>query len=374
MDRRDFLKTSVPALAVLGLGISGCGDDVTPEAPKPAFLPFPPLKFITRDPKFTDYRPAVDSTGTKVVFERTPFPNPNEAEETVLYLASAIGTPNQAVERFLKVPPNPPPQFPFSQTRPDWSWANQQIAFSGAPSGKATIETHIVDATGVGSHVVPNTLAHIYPIWTSDGTQLIVYNNSDSAKPVRPVTSLITPTGTIVVPNLNGRDLANPPVDMFGGFAAPRPSSPTQIAYAGQPALASWGIPAGETAPAPVYNQDNNYVFLNTATSGGYTSAPLDAGAPVTNFVSAFQGRAPYWSPDGNYVVFESSRAGGYALFLANVTKRTPPVQLTESTYWAQHAKFLPGGTSIVFTALQTPSVPESGPRGIAIIDIAAFL
>ncbi len=220
----------------------------------------------------------------------------------------------------------------------------------------------------------PTRSPHIYPIWTSDGTQLIVYNNSDNAKPVKPVTSLITPTGNVVVPNLNGRTLANPPADMFGGFAAPRPSNPTQIAYAGQPALANWGMPAGQTAPAPVYNQDNNYVFLNTATGGGYTSAPLEAAAPVTNFISAFQGRAPYWSPDGNYVVFESSRAGGYALFLANVTKGTPAVQLTEPGYWSQHGKFLPGGTSVVFTALQAPSAAGTGPRGIAIIDISAFL
>ena len=33
-----------------------------------------------------------------------------------------------------------------------------------------------------------------------------------------------------------------------------------------------------------------------------------------------------------------------------------------------------PGATSIVLTALQTPSVPEAGPRGIAIIDIPTFL
>jgi Tol biopolymer transport system component len=126
-----------------------------------------------------------------------------------------------------------------------------------------------------------------------------------------------------------------------------------------------------------VYNQDNNYVFLNSVTNGVYTSAPLEPAASIALYGPAYQGRAPYWSPNGQFIVFESSRVGGYALFLANVAKvaqGAAPVQLTDATYWAQHAKFLPGGTKLVFTALQTPSAAGTGPRGIAIIDISAYL
>ena len=380
MDRRQFLKTSVPAVAALSLGLTGCGDDTTPAPPvpppDPGAVSFPPITFITHDPHFTDYRPAIDATGQVVVFERTPHPNPGGAMNTTLYVATSIGSPNPPTAPFLTVPPNPAPSYPYSQTRPDWSWVNHQIVFSGAPSESAPIEVHIATANGKTVTQVPMTLAHIYPIWSSDATQIVTYNNSNSAAPVRPVTTLIMPDGNVVVANLNGDDTANPPAPMFGGFAAPKPGMPTQIAFAGQPALPSWGLPAGQTPPATAaYNQDNNYVFINSPRAGGgYQSSPLEPAASMATFDPAYQGRAPYWSPDGKYIVFESSRAGGYALFLATIGKTTPPVQLTASTYWAQHAKFFPGGTQLVFTALQQPSAAGTGPRGIAIIDISAYL
>lgn len=122
-------------------------------------------------------------------------------------------------------------------------------------------------------------------------------------------------------------------------------------------------------------------MFLNAYKGGVFSSAPLESQAGTATFDPSYQGRAPYWSPDGNYVVFESSRAGGYANFLANVAKGTPPVPHTDAGYWAQHAKFLPYGTTvvpsgkaIVFTALQTPNAAGTGPRGIAILDIASYL
>ena len=236
MDRRDFLKTSVPALAAMSLGLTGCGDDTTPAAPLPppevGAAPFPPITWITKDPSYTDYRPAVDATAQQAVFERTPFPNPTGAN-TTLYLATSIGSPNPPAKPFLEVPANPAATYPYSQTRPDWSWVNHQVVFSGAPSEKDTIEAHIATANGKTVTLVPKTLAHIYPTWTSDGTQLVIYNNSTSAAPVKPVTSLIMPDGNVVVANLNGTDTANPPADMFGGFAAPKPGTPTQIAFAG---------------------------------------------------------------------------------------------------------------------------------------------
>jgi hypothetical protein len=379
LDRRNFLKTSVPALAAVSLGLTGCGDDTTPAAPVPppevGAGPFPAITWITRDPSYTDYRPAVDATAQQAVFERTPFPHP-AGTNTTLYLATSIGSPNPPAKPFLEVPANPAATYPYSQTRPDWSWVNHQVVFSGAPSESSTIEAHIATANGKTVTLVPKTLAHIYPTWTSDGTQLVIYNNSTSAAPVKPVTSLIMPDGNVVVANLNGTDTANPPADMFGGFAAPKPGTPTQIAFAGQPALPNWGLPPGQTPPpAATYNQDNNYVFINSPKAGGgYQSSPLESAASMTTFDPAFQGRAPYWSPDGKYIVFESSRNGGYALFLARVGASTPPVQVTDSTYWAQHAKFFPGGAKLVFTALQQPNAAGTGPRGIGVIDISSYL
>ena len=379
MDRRNFLKTSAAVFAAISLGLAGCSDDTTPAAPvlppEDGAAPFPTITWITKDAAYTDYRPAVDATGQLVVFERTPHPNPAGAN-TTLYLATSIASSNPAVAPFLAVPANPAATYPYSQTRPDWSWVNHQVVFSGAPSESSTIEAHIATANGKTVTLVPKTLAHIYPTWTSDGTQLVIYNNSTSAAPVKPVTSLITPDGNVVVANLNGVDTASPPADMFGGFAAPKPGTPTQIAFAGQPALANWGLPPGQTPPATAtYNQDNNYVFINSPkVGGGYQSSPLESPASMTNFDPAYQGRAPYWSPDGKFIVFESSRRGGYALFLARVGTGMPPVQLTETTYWAQHAKFFPDGKKLVFTGLQQPNAAGTGPRGIGVIDISAYL
>ncbi|MFO1323624.1 MAG: hypothetical protein U1F15_06130 [Burkholderiales bacterium] len=369
MDRRRFLSTSVPAVAA-SLGLSGCwGEDVTPSTPLPA------LDFITRDPKFTDYRPAVDATGTLCIFERTPVPE--AGVPTKLYLATGIDKPNPPVTEFLKVPANPPPPFPFLQTRPDWSWVNNEIAFAGAPTANNALEVHVVAATGIGSRLVANTFRCIYPMWSSDGTRLVVYNeNPLTAGPYPPVAALIDPQGNVILANLGGKDANG--IDMFQGFAGPMPGNPAMIAFAGQPALASWGI-TGTVPPGtqPAYNQDNNYVFLNAVANGAYRSAPMEPAASITTYDPAHQGRASYWSPDGRYVVFESNRAGGYALFLADVAavqKGAAPVRLTDPAFAAQHGKFLPGGKAIVLTALQQPNAAGLGPRGIAIIDISKFV
>jgi hypothetical protein len=384
MDCCSLRKACLSTFATLAIALTGCGDDTTPAStPGLGATPLPTPTFITSSPGFTDYRPAVDKTGTRVLFERTPYPNPGETQPTVLYLATGVGGASPVVAPFLTVPATPPSTWPYSQTRPDWSWVTNEVAFSGAPSNNGgPIQVHVVAADGVAPRLVPDTVAHIYPIWTSDGTQLVVYdNNANVATPgpppiAPPVTRLINPDGTVAQANLNGLDAAG--VQVFGGFAAPKPGSPTQIAYAGQPAVTYWGTtppsPLPNPLPPPAYDQDNNYVFVNKSTGGAFSSAPLEANASIATYMPAYQGRAPYWSPDGNYVVFESSRNGGYALFLANVTKGTAPVQLTATGYWAQHAKFLPGGKSIVFTALQTPSAAGTGPRGIALLDISSFL
>lgn len=388
MDRRRFLSRSLASFGALSL--AACGDDVTPPRPPapppdpaPVVPPAPPVlvvyptpQFITCDPSFTDYRPAVDSTGARFVFERTPYPNPGKIDTKLYIVNSNGGTACQAAAPFLAVPAKPPAQYPHVQTRPDWSWVNDQIAFTGAISTDKDTpnEVHVVASTGTSPRVVPLTGGHIYPIWTSDATQLVAYNNAPkTALPLPPVSVLIDPaSGSPAVANLNGNDAAG--VAVFGGFAAPQPGNPTRIAFAGQPALANWG---GATGSAPAYNQDNNYVFLNSVQNAVYSSAPLEPKASIATFDSVFQGRAPYWSPDGKYIVFESSRAGGYALFLANVAavaKGAAPVQLTDAGYWAQHAKFLPGGKALVYTCLQQTSATDTGPRGIAVIDISAYL
>jgi hypothetical protein len=54
-----------------------------------------------------------------------------------------------------------------------------------------------------------------------------------------------------------------------------------------------------------------------------------------------------------------------------NVSAGSKPVQVTDATYDAQHAKFFPDGKSLIVTAFQTPG---RGPRGIAQLDISGYL
>jgi WD40-like Beta Propeller Repeat len=387
MDRRLFLKSSLPVVSAtmgtVSLGITGCiGQDTAPDAALGA-TQFPAFRYITRNPAYTDYRPTPDPTGTQVIFERNDYANGKTVGITTLYLATNIMVAVPTPTPFLVA--TPPYVLPAEQTRPDWNWKTGIVAYTGrvattTPGTFGPLTTFLASATGETMGEVGDTAGTYYPIWTGDDRLIVYRDESTTSRPTTvppPVTQLVSsPGGGVWVENLNGTDSAG--VQVFGGFAAPRKTGPaTKIAFAGQPALRNWGTPNANQA-TPAYGQDYNYVFLNSyAGSGPATSAPLETGASITAFVPAFQGRAPYWSPDGNYIVFESNRSNTknrYALFLANVAKGTAPVQLTDEGYDAQHGKFLPNGTTLVFTCLQTIDDPLSGCRGIAMLDISPYL
>lgn len=251
-----------------------------------------------------------------------------------------------------------------SQTRPDWCWETGQVALNVAATNTDPVEILIAESDGTPLKNVPGSRGFFYPTWSTDGTQLIVMNSSSGADP-QPCTSLISPDGTSVQPNLDGKDAGG--VAMYAGFASPTPSNATLIAYAGQPKLSGWG-----DATQSGYNQNYNYVFVNAQGNGVFTSTPLEAGASISAYDAPYQGRAPVWSPDGNYLVFESDRNGGYAIFLANVAAGSAPVQVTDAGYAAQHAKFFPDGSKLILTALQVKG--GIGPRGIAWVDISGYL
>jgi hypothetical protein len=320
-------------------------------------MPFPRLNVITHDPMESDYRPAVDATGRHVLFERTP----RGGGITTLFITSidAPHGPEPFIHDLGGVHISTGP----SQTRPDWCWATGHVALNVAASDRSPFHVMIAEPSGIPLGNVPGSLRWIYPTWSSDGTQLVVMNGTGAG---HPRTSLVSPNGTVAQANLNGNDANGGP--MYGGFASPRPGNPSLIAYAGQPNAPSWSgaSPAG-------YDQDRNYVFLNATSAATFTSAPLEPDASITQFDKSHQGRAPSWSPAGNHLAFESNRVDGrhYAIFLVNVSAGSKPVQVTDVTYDAQHAKFFPDGKSLIITAFQTPG---HGPRGIAELDISGYL
>ncbi len=119
---------------------------------------WPVLNFLTCDEDATDYRPAINSTGDVVVFERTPA----AGGLTALYQITDFSSPNPAP--FLSGQ-NPAP--PASQTRPDWCWATGQIAFNGADSNDGALTVWQVGPGGADPQQMQNTTGFCYPTWKS---------------------------------------------------------------------------------------------------------------------------------------------------------------------------------------------------------------
>lgn len=306
---------------------------------------FPTIQWVTSGTNLSDYRPAIAADGQTVVFERTLF---DPDAPVSLYLA-VIGGPDP--QPFL-------PDLDGAQTRPDWCWTTNQIAFN------LGLNVWTVNADGSGAAAIPNTQGFIYPQWNAAGNLLVVMNNNAQSANPNPCSSAIDTGGTMTIANLNGADANNTAV--FGGMPAVSPSNSNSIAFAGQPVLPTWNPPS-----SPPYNQDNNYIFLNSGSSP-FTSNPMESAASITQFESQFQGRAPAWSPDGRYIVFESTRTSGQmALYLFDTQNpANAPVQLTDTVYGAQHAKFFPNGSQLIFCARPNP---QSRFR-IASIDISSYL
>ncbi len=333
--------------------VSCVAKDAAQIMPKSAHMSsYPNMKFVTCDASFTDYRPAIGPNGGIVVFERTKF---QARETTLLYVIDDLTKPN----------PQPiiSPGGPGIQTRADWCWATNIIAFNG---DSLTIWT--VNSDGSSPRQIDNTMRFAYPSWSSDGSILTVMNASKAADPL-PSTSQIDTQGNLRYANMNGVDSLGH--TLFGGMPAVNPNDSTRIAFAGQPNISSWAN--GENLAPDGYNQNANYIFLNVQNQGASSSNPLEPGAPVDKYDPSFQGRAPAWSPCGRYVVFESNRAGGYAIFLFDTENSGNLVQLTDPDYGAQHAKFFKSGDKLILSAFQNPGSGK-GPFGVAWIDITEYV
>jgi WD40-like Beta Propeller Repeat len=313
---------------------------------------FPSINWITAGLAFNDYRPTMGPDGCTAIFERTGLEVlPPGVKPTLLYSMDVYSTSSP---RILIESPNAPQV----QTRPDWCWKTNMIVFNNDI-------LHIVNGDGSRPAPIPGTNGYIYPQWWPDGSQLTVYNTSKVAVP-KPCSSVIAANGSMITVNINGNDADNNPV--YGGMPAVNPANPELIAFAGQPEIANWG----NDNMGLLYNQFNNYIFLNSVTNNVFSSAPMEPGASVTQFDSQFQGRAPAWSPDGRYIVFESNRVGNaYALYLFDTQNpENAAVQLTDTAYPCQHAKFFPCGKKLILCGIQAKGERSS----IGWVDISAYI
>jgi len=324
----------------------------------------PLLHYLTSDANFTDYRPAVNADGDAVIFERTPFPQPANPL-TVLYAIADFNSPNP--EPFLSQgtgPDAPPP----SQTRPDWCWKTGQLLFNGARTNKSPLSVWQVGADGSAPTRVSNTTGGCYPTWDRNitpGVPAMFVTEYGGSKP-DPCNAIFDVDGNLKAANIDGADLATPPASVFGGMPTVGPNGLPQVAFAGQPVVKGW---AGSSSNK--YDQNYNYIFLNTESNGVFTSAPMESEASLASYDKSYQGRAPAWSPDGATIAFESNRNGGFAIYLCNLASGTI-TRVTDPALGAQHAKFFPDGRKLIMCINHPNSDPPS--MGIAWVDISGLL
>ena len=310
---------------------------------------FPTITWVTAGLAFTDYRPAIGPDGKTAVFERTTVGNTKD--QIMLYVMDVFSTnlPQVFIESTGKS---------VAQTRPDWCWITNQVVFNNST-------VWIVDGNGENLAELPLSHGYVYPQWWPKGNQLTMYNAKATATP-NPCSTVVSNEGDVVNANINGNDQNG--VAVYGGMPAVNPCNPILIAYAGQPLVENWNGP--DTGLG--YNQTNNYIFLNTDNNGTFSSSPMETGASIDQYDNNFQGRAPAWSPDGRYIVFESTRTDNqFALFLFDTQGNgTAPVQITDTSFRVQHAKFFPDGTKLILCGKPTTTAHN----GIGWVDIAQYL
>jgi Tol biopolymer transport system component len=326
----------------------------------------PQLNFLTHNPAYNDYRPAVGPDGGTVIFERTPVFKRTQTIASATVLFKLVLPSSEKVGGAQPTPFLSGAAAPVMQTRPDWCWPNACIAFNGAAANNTPVSVWVVSENGMDAEAVPYTDGYFYPSWSRDGHSLVTESSSREHAP-NPRNTIFDRNGTVVERNIDGEDANGTAV--FGGMPTVGPGDLPQIAFAGQPALSHWNAADGA---APSYNQNSNYIFLNDFQNGAFTSAPMESLASITTYDPRYQGRAPAWSPDGRTIAFESNRSGkGYAIYLYSLDNGSV-TQVTDPEFGAQHAKFFPCGSRLILCAYPPGRTPRAG--CIAWVDISGLL
>jgi Tol biopolymer transport system component len=282
----------------------------------------PAVRFLTTGSQ--DYWPCFSPDGTHLVFSR-------RSEATDHWELFTVATAGGEPQRLVRSP------LPVSATRANWSWRNNQIAFTGtSANGENALwlvnsdgsSPHRLDLRGVSAQV-------FYPSWFPSGDQIAV---------------------------MDGQELVIKRIDLGTGVAVT--VTDHQQVLTGMPSVSpdgKWMVFAGQKNAGQRYDQTKNSLWL------------VDEGGRLRNVESgAAQGRAPTWSPDGNRLTFESDRGGldgRYAIFVINLDG-TGLTQLTDRGLDANHPVWSPDGRQLSFSA-RDPM--HRAAIGIAIISTEAF-
>jgi hypothetical protein len=337
INRRQFLiKTSSSLTAGWALA-NGILRPSSAAAEEVNSIPWAtPVFLMTYPLAASDFRPVLNSTATTLIFERTI------KGFTQLYSLD-LTNPSATPAVF-------PPGFTEQSLRPDWSWKTGTVSFMNNKG---------IYLSTSPSKPIANTSGMSYSSWYPDGATVAVYNNQvHSPKLVIPRTSKMDLTGKVSVQVLARNNV-------WAGFASVNQTNPNLIVFAGQSIYL-----------LAAYNQNFNYIWVTDTSTTPYKVRTL-AGAPLNKYDPNYQGRAPWYSPDGNWVAFESNRfnsTGRYSIFIQDAQGKNVAVRVTDPGWDAQHAKWYPDGKGLVVTLLQTKGANVNSNRGIAKLDVSAFV
>ncbi|EDP97202.1 PD40 domain-containing protein [Kordia algicida OT-1] len=220
----------------------------------------------------------------------------------------------------------------YACSRASWSWNPQamqnQIVFTGVfpkddlPMGRIMLlSDYSPNNTALRLPVIGYQNAELYyPTWYADENILLVTDYSNQQPKLLKIDI----------------DTLHPEVVTYDGFwsgmGTVNPVNTDIIAYAGQP-ITSKG-----------YNQQYNKVYLQNG-----NNEPI----LFSETIPGVNGRAPWFSNDGLVMAFESqSETTNLQIFLKSVdleNPNTPIIPVSDPEFPAQHAKFSPDGSKLVW-------------------------
>lgn len=221
----------------------------------------------------------------------------------------------------------------YACSRASWSWNPQamqnQIVFTGVfpkddlPMGRIMLLTEYApNATALQLPLRKDyeNAELYYPTWYANEDTLLVTDYSNQQPKLLKI-SINTLRPEVLTYK-----------DFWSGMGTVNPVNADLIAYAGQP-VTSEG-----------YNQQNNKVYLQNG-----NNEPI----LFSETIPGVNGRAPWFSSDGLVMAFESqSETTNLQIFLKSVdltNPNTPIIPVSDPNYPAQHAKFSPDGSKLVW-------------------------